>query len=186
MGEIVILSGSPSEESRSELILLYLGNLLKEKGYLVTHISVRDVPQADLFEGNYKSESIEKIATLVEDAQGVIVGSPVYKAAYSGVLKSLIDLLPEDVLEHKPVLPIMIGGSPSHLLAIEFALKPLLANLKGQCLKGIYFIDKQIDKQVARPKNPITDEKLSVRATKQLDYLIEKVNKERSLASSAL
>lgn len=183
MSEIVILSGSPSGESRSEQILLYLGSLLEKKGYLVTHISVRDVPQVDLFSGNYGSKSIQEIATLIEGAQGVIVGSPVYKAAYSGVLKSLIDLLPEDVLEHKPVLPIMTGGSPSHLLAIEFALKPLLANLKGQCLKGIYFIDKQIDKQ---KKNPILDDKLSERTVKQLDYLIEKVNKERSLISSAL
>lgn len=183
MSEIVILSGSPSNDSRSEQILLYLGNLLKEKGYLITHISVRDVPQKDLFEGNFKSEEIKKIATLVEHAQGLIVGSPVYKAAYSGVLKSLIDLLPEDILEHKPVLPIMTGGSPSHLLAIEYALKPLLANLKGQCLKGIYFIDQQIDKQ---QKNPIIDEKLSERTVKQLDYLIEKVNKERSLISSRL
>lgn len=183
MSEIVILSGSPSNDSRSEQILLYLGNLLKEKGYLITHISVRDVPQKDLFEGNFKSEEIKKIATLVEHAQGLIVGSPVYKAAYSGVLKSLIDLLPEDILEHKPVLPIMTGGSPSHLLAIEYALKPLLANLKGQCLKGIYFIDQQIDRQ---RKNPIVDEKLSERTVKQLDYLIEKVNKERSLISSRL
>src|SRR5690625_4253099 len=183
MSEIVILSGSPSEESRSELILLYLGSLLKKKGYLVTHISVRDVPQEDLFSGNYESESIQKITTLIEESQGLIVGSPVYKAAYSGVLKSLIDLLPEDVLEHKPVLPIMTGGSPSHLLAIEYALKPLLANLKGQCLKGIYFIDQQIDRQ---RKNPIVDEKLSERTVKQLDYLIEKVNKERSLISSRL
>lgn len=183
MSEIVILSGSPSEESRSERILLYLGSLLEEKGYLVTHISVRDVPKEDLFSGNFKSEAIQKIASLIESAQGVIVGSPVYKASYSGVLKSLIDLLPEDVLEHKPVLPVMTGGSPSHLLAIEFTLKPLLGNLKGQCLKGIYFIDKQIDKQ---QKNPIIDEKLSERTVKQLDYLIEKVNKERSLISSAL
>lgn len=183
MSEIVILSGSPSEESRSELILLYLGNLLKEKGYLVTHLSVRDVPPKDLFEGNYKSEAIKKIATAVGGAQGVIVGSPVYKAAYSGILKTLIDLLPEDALKHKPVLPLMTGGSASHLLAIDFALKPLLSNLKGQCLKGIYFIDKQIDKQ---RKNPIIDEKLSERTVKQLDYLIDKVNQERSLISSSL
>ncbi len=183
MSEIVILSGSPSEESRSELILLYLGNLLKEKGYLVTHISVRDVPQEDLFEGNFKNEAIKNIVSIVEGAQGIIVGSPVYKAAYSGVLKSLIDLFPEDALEHKPVLPIMTGGSASHLLAIDFALKPLLSNLKGQCLKGIYFIDKQIDRQ---RKNPIIDEKLSERTVKQLDYLIEKVNRERSLVSSGL
>src|SRR5690625_284475 len=83
MSEIVIISGSPSEFSRSEQVLKYLGELLRGERFSVTHISVRDVPQSDLFTGKYDSPAVKEIVTLIQDAQGVIVGSPVYKAAYS-------------------------------------------------------------------------------------------------------
>lgn len=94
------------------------------------------------------------------------------RGAYSGVLKALIDLLPQDVLKHKPILPIMTGGSPSHLLALEYTLKPLLATLKGHNLKGLYLLDEYIDKQ---KKMPIINEETLQRAKKQLDYFSELV-----------
>lgn len=183
LSEIVILSGSPFAQSRSEEVLKYLGRLLERKEFTVQYISVRDVPMSDLFEGKFDSPTIQEIATMIKHAQGVIVGSPVYKAAYSGVLKALIDLLPQDILEHTPVLPVMTGGSPSHLLAIEYTLKPLLATLKGQNLKGLYFLDDQIDRD---NQVPIIGDDLLERSIKQLHYLIEKVNRQKSYISSNL
>ena len=83
---------------------------------------------------------------MIKQADGLIIGSPVYKASYTGVLKSLLDLLPEGALKNKPVLPIMVGGSSRHLLAIDYSLNPLIAILKGQPLQGLYFTDSEIDK----------------------------------------
>ncbi|UFU00194.1 NADPH-dependent FMN reductase [Radiobacillus kanasensis] len=179
MSEIVVLSGSPSESSRSDLVLKYMGSLLLEKGLSVRHISVRDVPQEALFYGKYDSTEIKEIASVIENAKGVIVGSPVYKATYSGVLKALIDLLPQDVLQDKPVLPLMIGGSMSHLLAIEYTLKPLLASLKGQNLKGVYLVDTQIDKQ--QISNPVMDQVILERLNKQLYYFVDIVNRQKAV-----
>lgn len=176
MSEIIIISGSPSKDSRSDKILKYLGEVLEHKQKTVTHISVRDVPQHDLIEGRYGSPAIDDIALLIRQSQGVIIGSPVYKAAYSGVLKALLDLLPQDIFEHTPVLPIMTGGSPSHLLALEYTLKPLLATLKGHSLQGVYLLDQQIDRE---RRDPITDDKLLERTIKQLDSLVEKVNAQK-------
>src|SRR5690606_40102847 len=88
MSEIVILSGSPFESSRSDQVLRYLGRLLQQKGFQVTHISVRDVPHNDLFFANFNSPVIERIAKQIRDSSGIIVGSPVYKAAFSGDRKS--------------------------------------------------------------------------------------------------
>ncbi|WP_067726251.1 NADPH-dependent FMN reductase [Oceanobacillus damuensis] len=173
MSSIVIISGSPSEFSRSEQVLKYLGGLLKKEHFLVTHVSVKDVSYEDLFTGNFKSAAVKHIASLIEEADGVIVGSPVYKGAYSGVLKALIDILPQDVLKHTPVLPLMTGGSPSHLLAVEYTLKPVLATLKAHNLKGIYILDEQINKQ---NDNPIIDVEVLQRTKKQLDYFIQLVN----------
>ncbi|MDC3424116.1 NADPH-dependent FMN reductase [Aquibacillus sp. 3ASR75-11] len=178
MSEIVILSGSPSESSRSDLVLKYIGSLLKKEGFIVTHISIRDVPHEALFYGKFNDPAIENVASLIQGAKGVVVGSPVYKAAYSGVLKALLDLLPQDVLQGTPVLPLMTGGSPSHLLAIEYTLKPLLATLKGQNLKGVYLLDSQIDKR--QIDNPIVQNEILDRLKKQLYYFVETVNRQKN------
>lgn len=178
MSEIVILSGSPSKSSRSELVLTYIGSLLRKQGYTVKHISVQDIPPEDLFYARFDSPEVQEVAASLQQAKGVIVGSPVYKAAYSGVLKALLDLLPQDVLQDTPVFPLMTGGSGSHLLAIEFTLKPLLATLKGQNIKGVYFLDKQIDKE--SPAQPIADSDCVERLGKQLDYFTELINRQKT------
>lgn len=173
MSNIVIISGSPSENSRSEKVLNYLGILLEQEGFSITHISVKNVSSDVLFEGKFDSPEVHHITSLIEGAKGVIVGSPVYKGAYSGVLKALIDVLPQDVLKHTPVLPLMTGGSPSHQLALEYALKPVLASLKAHNLKGLYFVDSQIDKE---NETPIIDEDTLQRTKSQLNYFIQLVN----------
>jgi|SRR5690625_26511 len=170
MSDIIIISGSPSNTSKTKKVLDYLGEIMEKEGFSIKHISVRDVSKDVLFEGAYDSLEIQNIATLIQDAKGVIIGSPVYKGAYSGVLKTLIDVLPQDVLEHKPVLPIMTGGSSSHLLALEYTLKPVLATLKAHNLKGLFFKDSQIDKQ---REIPIIDEDTLKRTKKQLYYFIK-------------
>lgn len=167
MADIVIISGSPTETSRSEQVLKFLGSLLEKENLSIIHVSVKDVPAEDLVTGNYLSPVIKNIAQSIEQAKGVIIGTPVYKGAYSGVLKALIDLLPQDVFQHKPVLPLMTGGSSNHLLALEYSLKPLIATLKGINLKGIFIQDDQIDKLSV---NPIIDEDVLQRTTKQLYY----------------
>jgi FMN reductase len=167
MSDIVIISGSPSDTSKTKKVLDYLGTILKREGFSIEYISVRDVSKDVLFEGKYDSPEIDNITTLIQNAKGVIIGSPIYKGAYSGVLKTLIDLLPQDVLKHKPVLPVMTGGSAAHLLALEYTFKPLLASLKAHNLKGLYFIDSQIDKQ---GEIPVIDEDTLKRMKKQLYY----------------
>lgn len=172
MSQIVIVSGSPSALSRSNRVLEYLGELVEAKGYSTKHISVRDVDANDLLFANFNSPKIKEIATALERADGVIVGSPVYKSSYSGVLKALLDLLPQDILQDTFVLPVMTGGSPSHLLALDYALKPLLATLKGHSLKGLYYQDSDIDK-TGEPV--IVNEEMLERTKKQVEYFIEKV-----------
>lgn len=75
----------------------------------------------------------------------MIVGSPVYKASFSGVLKAYLDLLPQKALAGKPVLPLFIGGSIAHLLAIDYALKPVLSALGARYqFGGVYAVESQV------------------------------------------
>ncbi len=59
----------------------------------------------------------------------VVVTTPIHHASYSGLLKAFLDLLPRAGLAGKVVLPLAVGGSPAHVLAIEYALRPVLVAL---------------------------------------------------------
>ena len=81
----------------------------------------------------------------VANADGLVIATPVYKASFSGALKTVLDLLPERALAHKIVLPMATGGSIAHMLAVDYALKPVLSALKAQeLLHGIFAEDSQI------------------------------------------
>lgn len=173
MSDIVILSGSPAIPSRTDISLKHIQSLVENAGFTTAYFSITDFSAGDLFQGKYNSEDISKLSERIQAARGVIIGSPVYKASYTGVLKALIDLLPEGAFKGKPVLPIMIGGSNRHLLAIDYALKPLISILKGEPLQGIYFVDKEIDKQ--KPENPINDLHLIDRVQSQVQEFVEAI-----------
>ena len=95
MSNIVIISGSPTQPSTSFAISSYVKKLLSTQGHQVEHINVRDLPPEDLIYANFKSPAINHALAQVDRAQAVIVISPVYKASYTGVLKTFFDLIPE-------------------------------------------------------------------------------------------
>jgi FMN reductase len=61
------------------------------------------------------------------------------------VLKVFLDLLPQTALKNKTVLPIATGGSPHHMLALDYALRPVLQSLAARhILPGVYATDAQV------------------------------------------
>jgi FMN reductase len=81
----------------------------------------------------------------VARADVVLVATPIYKAAYSGLLKTFLDLLPADALRDKAVLPLATGGSHAHLLALDYALKPVLGALGARhLLDSVFAADPQL------------------------------------------
>jgi FMN reductase len=73
-------------------------------------------------------------------------------------------VLPPQSLADKLLWPLMLGGGDGHSLALDFALKPLLAALGGNQLHaGLYLIDKQLDKAVMPPADPFVDGEAAAR-----------------------
>ncbi len=145
MSAILLISGSPSATSRSAAVLEYAREQLAAAKLDVTIVSIRDFPAEDLILGRYDSPAFDAFKRLVADADGLIVSTPIYKAAYSGGLKTLLDILPTSALKGKIVLPIATGGSPLHALAIDYALKPVLSALGStDLLQGVYILEKQL------------------------------------------
>ena len=142
---VVSLGGSPSLRSRSGVLLERSRQWLQGQGVEVVTFQVRDFPAEDLLHARFDSPKVQHFLQLVEQADGLVVATPVYKASFAGALKTLLDLLPERALSHKVVLPIATGGSIAHMLAVDYALKPVLSALKAEeTLQGIFADDSQI------------------------------------------
>jgi FMN reductase len=145
MPAIVLVSGSPAATSRSTAILKEVGALLAQRGVESSLISVRDFPAEDLIFARYDSPAFDAAKALIASAAGLVVITPIYKAAYTGTLKTFLDILPQLALRGKTVLPIASGGSNAHLLAIDYALKPVLSVLGAtDLLQGVYAVDDQV------------------------------------------
>jgi FMN reductase len=66
-----------------------------------------------------------RIIAAIEQADALIVGTPVYKGAYTGLFKHVFGLIEPRALVGKPVLLTATGGGPRHALVVEHALRPL-------------------------------------------------------------
>ncbi len=72
-------------------------------------------------------------------ADALVIGTPVYKGSYTGLLKHLFDLLDPAALAGKPVLLVATGGGDKHALVIEHQLRPLLGFFEAATLPtGVY------------------------------------------------
>lgn len=141
---ILTLSGSPSATSRSHRILQHIAAELRARGERVDSLAVRELPPTALCAADARDPAIADALGRVAGARALIIGTPVYKAAYSGLLKTFLDLLPQDGLAGKTVLPLATGGSLAHTLALDYGLKPVLAALGAHhLLSSIYVIDGQ-------------------------------------------
>lgn len=67
----------------------------------------------------------QQILVDLENADALIIASPVYKGSYVGLLKHLIDFLDPLALAGKPVLLAATGGGQRHALVVEHQLRPL-------------------------------------------------------------
>ena len=142
---VVTLGGSPSQRSRSGVLLDHSRRWLQQQGVEVVSYQIRDFPAEDLLYARFDSPKVLDLLAQVANADGLVIATPVYKASFSGALKTVLDLLPERALAHKVVLPMATGGSIAHMLAVDYALKPVLSALKAQeLLHGIFAEDSQI------------------------------------------
>lgn len=162
---VVSLGGSPSLRSRSGVLLDRAKHWLHSQGVEVVSFQVRDFPAEDLLHARFDSPKVQHFLQLVAQADGLVVATPVYKASFAGALKTVLDLLPERALEHKVVLPIATGGSIAHMLAVDYALKPVLSALKAQeTLQGIFADDSQIaygEGSAAAQLAPVLEQRLT-------------------------
>lgn len=172
---IVGISGNVRTPSRtSALVAALLGEIEQRLGIESRHIDLaHSAPvifralRADLLD----REGVD-IVRAVENADILVVGSPVYRASYTGALKHLFDLVDYRSLTGKPVILAAAGGSPLHGLMPDHQLRPLLAFFKALPLSSpIYALESDFQNYA------IANSELERRIAAAVDELAHHLNR---------
>ncbi|CCM78444.1 FMN reductase [Rhizobium mesoamericanum] len=146
---IVGISGNVKAPSRtSSLVAAVLRQIESRFGSSGRHIDLA-VSAPALFRAlrvDQLDEEGTEIVRAVESADVLVVGSPVYRASYSGALKHLFDLVHYEALAGKPVILAATGGTPLHGLMIDHQLRPLFSFFKALALPtSVYALESDFN-----------------------------------------
>jgi FMN reductase len=139
---IVVLSAGVSDPSSTRLLADRIAqkslDLLGEAGVQATATVIELAPLAVAVaratDAGFPDEQLKQVIERLDEADAVIAATPVYKAGISGLFKSFVDLLDDDLLLAKPVLLAATAGTSRHALVIDQQLRPLFAYLRALTL----------------------------------------------------
>jgi FMN reductase len=113
---------------------------LEAEGLGVSHRRVSAIAPDVLLRGTVGDPFLADMIQAVEGAHGIIIATPIYKASYSGMLKCFLDVLPQFAMAGKAILPIGTGGSIAHVLALDYALRPVLQSMGARHIVQSHFV----------------------------------------------
>lgn len=79
------------------------------------------------------------IVEAIETADILVVGTPVYRASYTGLFKQAFDLVDQNALTGTTVVLTATGGSPLHGLVMEHQLRPLFGFFRAQTVPSAVY-----------------------------------------------
>lgn len=135
MTRVVIVSAGLGSPSTTRLLAdqMAAGVRRAEPGASVEVVELRplahDVVDATLT--GFASPRLQHVIDQVGAADALGFVTPIFQASYSGLFKSFADVLEPDQLIGKPVLLGATGGTARHSLAVEHAMRPLMAYLQA-------------------------------------------------------
>lgn len=87
--------------------------------------------------------TVEQELIAVEQADVLVVTTPVYRGSFTGLFKHFFDFIHQDALIDTPVLLAATGGSDRHALVIDHQLRPLFSFFQARTLPlGVYATDR--------------------------------------------
>jgi FMN reductase len=103
---------------------------------------------------DWSAAELSRLTAEVAAADVAIFASPTYKAAYTGMLKAFLDRYGNNGLAGVVAVPVMTGGWPGHLLAVEVHLRPVLVELGATVpARGLYVTEPEfatLDASIAK------------------------------------
>ena len=127
MKKVVVISGNTQRPSKTRALAEAVSAQIMAlcQVQLATYDLVDAGPGLGAFTREDLPRSATRILEEIETANALVVGSPVYKGSYAGLLKHLFDFLDPFCVAGKPVLLLATGGGERHALMGEHQLRPL-------------------------------------------------------------
>ena len=151
---VVVVSGSLHEPSKTTALLRAIAGAFGERAETETtfiELTAIGPDLAGALRRDALPPSVEENLRAIEEADLLIVGSPVYRASFTGLFKHLFDFIGQYALVGKPVLLAATGGGERHALIIEHQLRPLFAFFQALTLPlGVYASNTDFDGYVIR------------------------------------
>lgn len=146
---VVAVSGSLHEPSKTTALVRAITAAIAERGDVESQlIELTQIGPslAGALRRDQLAPEIEEQLQAIESADLLIVGSPVYRASFTGLFKHLFDFVGQYDLVGKPVLLAATGGGEKHALIIEHQLRPLFAFFQALTLPvGVYASNTDFD-----------------------------------------
>lgn len=155
MADLLGIIGSLSRPSRTRGAVAVALEAAEETHGVETgvlHLAETDVEPADgRALDEYGAETREAVRR-VADARAFVIGTPVYRGSYSGVLKNLFDLIPRgrwqaDIapLQNRAVALVGTGATAHHFLTVDQELRPIVGFFGGYTVGTAYLHGEHFD-----------------------------------------
>lgn len=151
---VVAVSGGSQRSSKSTVLAEHLLGLIAEKVQCEARLITIGQLVPQLGAATFRTQlpqAVEQELAAVEQADILIVASPVFRGSYTGMFKHFFDLVHQDALIDKPILLAATGGSQRHALMIDHQLRPLFSFFQARTLPlGVYATDSDFDEVSVR------------------------------------
>jgi FMN reductase len=147
MKSLVVISAGVSNPSSSRMLADRIAqktlDVLEESGtpasVAIVELAPLAVDIARATVSGFVSEQLQAAIDRVAAADGIVASTPIYKAGTSGLFKSFVDVLDNDLLVAKPVLLAATAGTSRHALVIDDQMRPLFAFMRALTLPTSVF-----------------------------------------------
>ena len=140
MSSIVIVSGGRSPGPAG-----IAADRLRALGHAVRTVRASDLPVGALLAGELTEPTIAAAVADIVSADALVISTPVRRASCSGLVKSLLDLLPHGALRGTVVLPLVTGDLANHARVVDVVLTPLLrARGAAHVLRQVFVPERQV------------------------------------------
>lgn len=129
---ITVSAGLSQPSSTTNLINSITAEIMKKDSESnVTHYELKEYGHSildRLFTG-FSNESLAEMMKSVEQADGLVLATPIFNTGPSGLFKTFLDILEPGKFDGMPVLLAATGGSDRHSLSIEYSIRPIMTYL---------------------------------------------------------
>lgn len=172
--KITILAGSNRKQSTSTQLSHYIQSVLESQDCAVTLIDLNQLP-VPFFSPDEESDdaNLQYMKTQLKEADGIVLATPEYHGAPSGVLKNALDHVGFDQFDGKVVLSVSSTGGAVGVSSLQ-QLQTIVRNVHGiNCPEWISIGGEQ---RLFGPEGEPSNLKTKERVHRTLQYFVHMVS----------